>query len=114
MRAPESARPAPAGPGNEPPKTSCLSVDGPENKLGEQAAQEATAALHRDFIAEALHIASIKAAHAADDVLLGDDVGAEREIRQAISHLRAGSATFREMQGAFEGSAASRRSEAVL
>jgi mevalonate pyrophosphate decarboxylase len=75
---------------------------------------QATAALQRDFIAEALRVASIKAAHAAEDVLLGDDVGAEREIRQAISHLRAGSATFREMQGAFEGSAASRRPEAVL
>jgi hypothetical protein len=79
MRAPESVRPAPAGPGNEPPKTSCLSVDGPENKLGEQAAQEATAALQRDFIAEALHVASIKAAHAADDVLLGEPIGPQPE-----------------------------------
>jgi hypothetical protein len=96
MRAPESVRPAPAGPGNEPPKTSCLSVDGPENKLGEQAAQEATAA------------------HAADEVLLGDDVGAEREIRLAISHLRSGAAAFRKMQGTFKGIADAIRAEAVL
>ena len=99
-----------AGLGN----SSSVTADGSENIHSQSAPQEATAALQRDFIAEALRVASIKAAHAADDVLLGDDVGAEREIRQAISHLRAGSATFREMQGAFEGSAASRRSEAVL
>jgi hypothetical protein len=114
MRAPESARPAPAGPGNEPPKTSCLSADGCENKPGEHTAQEAIAALQRDFVAEALRVASIKAVHAADDVLLGDDAGAEREIRLAVSHLRVGSAAFRKMQGTIEGIADAIGAEAVL
>ena len=88
--------------------------DGSENKPGEHTAQEATAALQRDFIAEALRVASIKAAHAADDVLLGDDVGAEREIRQAFSHLRAGSSAFRKLQGTIEGIADAIGAEAVL
>jgi hypothetical protein len=93
--APQNQR-GPAGPGIEPP--SRLSADGSENKLGEHAPQEAIAALRRDFAAEALRVAAIKVAHAADDVLLGDDVGAERGIRLAIAHLRAAAATFREMQ----------------
>jgi hypothetical protein len=114
MCATEAARAAPAGPRNEPPKTSCLSADGCENKPGENAGQEAIATLQGEFSAEALRVAAIKAAHAADDVLLGDDVGAEREIRQAISHLRAGSATFREMQGTIESIADAIRAEAVL
>jgi hypothetical protein len=99
-----------AGLGNAFPAGNGSSKIPPKDHL----AQEAIAHLQRDFAAEALRVAAIKAAHAADDVLLSDDVGAEREIRMAISHLRAGSAAFREMQGAIEGSAASRRSEAVL
>jgi hypothetical protein len=55
--------------------------------------------LKRDFAAEALAIAAIKASHAADDVLLGDDISAERGIRLAIAHLRAGAAAFRELHG---------------
>jgi hypothetical protein len=65
MCATQTARPAPAGPGNEPPKTSCLSADGCENKPGEHAGQEAIAALQREFAAEALLVAAIKAARAA-------------------------------------------------
>jgi hypothetical protein len=72
--------------------------DGSENKPGEHTVQEATAALQRDFIAEALRVASIKAAHAADDIDIRDDDCAECGIRLAISHLRAAAATFREMQ----------------
>jgi hypothetical protein len=58
----------------------------------------AIASLRREFIAEALRIVAIKAAHAADDVDLGDDIGAERGIAITISHLKAAAATFREMQ----------------
>jgi hypothetical protein len=99
-----------AGLGN----SSSVTADGSENIHSHSAPQEATVALQRDFIAEALRVASIKAAHAADDLLLGDDVGAEREIRLVISHLRAGAAAFREMQGTIEGIADEIRAGAVL
>ena len=69
-----------------------------ENTPAQFAAQAVCAALQRDFIAEALRVASIKAAHAADDIDIRDDDCAERGIRLAISHLRAAAATFREMQ----------------
>jgi hypothetical protein len=93
----ETAKPpsVKGGPGN---LSSIGFADVSENKLGEHAPQEAITALRRDFTAEALRVVAIKAAHAADDVLLGDDHGAEREIRLAISHLREGSAAFRELQ----------------
>ncbi len=68
--------------------------DVPENNLGKRAPQEVIAALRRDFVAKALRVAAIKASHAADDILLGDDHGAEREIRLAISHLRSGAAAY--------------------
>lgn len=60
--------------------------------------QETITALRRDFIAEALRIVSLKACHASDDVLIGDDIAVERSIGLAISHLKQASATFREMQ----------------
>jgi hypothetical protein len=87
-----------AGLGN----SSSVTADVSENIHSQSAPQEATAALQRDFIAEALRVASLKAAHAADDVLLGDDVGAEREIRPAISHLGAGSAAFRKLENSID------------
>jgi hypothetical protein len=84
--------------------------DGPNIKLNASkpiepspTIQRAIAALQRDFAAEALRIAAIKAAHASDDVLLGDDPSAERAIRLAISHLRAGAAAFRELQNSHDG-----------
>jgi hypothetical protein len=54
--------------------------------------------LHRDFIGECLRIAAIKAAHGADNILLGDDLNAERDIRLAIENLREANKTFREWQ----------------
>jgi hypothetical protein len=69
-----------------------------DNVSNAKKVQEIIAHLQRDFAAEALRVVAIKAAHAADDVMLGDDHGAEREIRLAISHLRAGSAAFRELR----------------
>lgn len=76
-----------------------------ENSLKPVHVQEEIAALQREFAAETLRVAAIKATHAADDVSLGDDVGAEREIRLAVSHLQAGSAAFREMQRSIDGPA---------
>jgi hypothetical protein len=73
-----------------------------ENSLKPVHVQEEIAALQREFAAEALRVAAVKACHAADDVSLGDDVGAEREIRLTISHLRAGAAAFRGMRRAIE------------
>jgi hypothetical protein len=59
--------------------------------------KQAIADLRRDFIAEALRIVVLKAGHAGDDVLIGDDIAAERSIRLAISHLKEAAKTFREM-----------------
>jgi hypothetical protein len=67
----------------------------PENKLpppkiqqSSSAAQEAIADLHRDFIGECPRIAAIKAAHGADNIWLGDDLNAERDIRLAVENIR--------------------------
>jgi hypothetical protein len=54
---------------------------------------------------------AIKAAQAA--VALGDDVGAKRDMRLAISYVRSGAATFREMQRSIDGIADAIRAEAV-
>jgi hypothetical protein len=62
------------------------------------AAQEAIADLHRDFIGECLRIASAKASHAADNILLADDLNAERDIRIAIENIREAARSFREWQ----------------
>jgi len=51
-----------------------------------------------EFAAEALRVAAIKCAHASDDLLIGDDLSAERNIKIAISHLREGSKAFKEMK----------------
>ena len=101
----ETARAAPAIAGSDPRERSCLgSIDGSQIPTNPAKSQEAIAALlGRDFAAEAFRVVAIKAAHAADDVSLGDDHGAEREIRLAISHLRAGAATFRELQNSLGG-----------
>jgi hypothetical protein len=74
---------------------------GTEHRLVAEAApkkQETISSLRRDFIAEALRIAAVKAAHAADDVELGDDICAERGISIVISHLKAAAQTFRELR----------------
>jgi hypothetical protein len=58
--------------------------------------QEAIAALRRDFAAEALRVAAIKALHAADNITLGDD--GERGIQIAIQNLREAATAFRQLQ----------------
>src|ERR1700716_601659 len=60
--------------------------------------QEAIAALQRDFVAEAIRIAGIKALHAADDITLGDDGCTERGIQIAIQNLPETATAFRQLQ----------------
>jgi hypothetical protein len=60
--------------------------------------QETIATLQRDFVSEALRIASIKAWHAADDLVLGDDPCAERGIRIAIANLREAATAYRQLE----------------
>ncbi|MGC2224977.1 MAG: hypothetical protein WA624_22750 [Methylocella sp.] len=73
--------------------------------------QEAIAALQRDFVAEALRIAGIKALHAADDITLGDDGCAERGIQIAIQNLREAATAFRQLQKLNDARSAHRRQE---
>lgn len=44
--------------------------------------------LNRDYCSESLRITSVKAAHAADNILLTDDAGAERDINFAVTYLQ--------------------------
>jgi hypothetical protein len=60
--------------------------------------QAKIADLQREFIAEALRIASIKAWHAAADLELQDDASAERSIRIAVLNLREAAAGFRQLE----------------
>jgi hypothetical protein len=60
--------------------------------------QETIATLQRDFVAEALRIASIKAWHAADDLAIMDDDCAERGIRIAVLNLREAATGFRQLE----------------
>lgn len=96
----EMESPAPrsnAGTGLE--NASLLGGDDAKNRIPSAADRQAAVAnLYRDFAAEALRIASIKAGQAADDLLIGDDGSAERQIKVAIAHLREGANAFREME----------------
>jgi hypothetical protein len=60
--------------------------------------QQTIAALQREFVGEALRIAATKAAHAADDLAIGDDLSAERAIRISILNLREAAAAFRHLE----------------
>jgi hypothetical protein len=60
--------------------------------------QAEIAALQREFVIEALRIASTKSSHAADDLCLRDDASAERAIRIAIQSLREAAAAFRQLE----------------
>ena len=60
--------------------------------------QAEIAALQRDFVSEVLRIASIKAWHAADDLVLLDDACAERGIRIAILNLREAATGYRQLE----------------
>jgi hypothetical protein len=53
--------------------------------------------LLREFIAECLRIAAVKASHGADNVMLLDDLNAERDIRIAVDNLREAAEAFREL-----------------
>jgi hypothetical protein len=46
------------------------------------------------FVAECLKIAAIKAAHGSDNILIGDWLNCERDIRLAVENLREASRSF--------------------
>ncbi len=71
----------------------------PETSKRPARVQEAIAALKREFVAECLRIAAIKASHAADNVEIGDDLCAERDIRLAVENVREAARAFRELEG---------------
>ena len=50
--------------------------------------QEAIVRLKREFAVECCRIAGVKALHAADNLLLLDDLNAERDLRIATRNLR--------------------------
>jgi hypothetical protein len=60
--------------------------------------QAAIADLQREFIAECLRIAALKATHAADDIEIGDDACAGRSIRIAILNMREAATGFRQLE----------------
>jgi hypothetical protein len=80
-------------------KSHCLAArDDPGNTKKPKHIQAAIADLRRDFIAECLRIAAIKAAHAADNIEIRDDVCAERDIRFVVDHVREAAASFRALE----------------
>jgi hypothetical protein len=70
--------------GNAIPGRSCT----PESNRNPSRVQEALAALKREFVAERLRIAALKASHGADSVELGDDLNAERDLRIAAKNIK--------------------------
>jgi hypothetical protein len=75
-------------------------IDGPASKTIAANSQAAFMGLRREFACEALRIAAVKALHAADDIEIGDDYAAERELGVAVAHMREGAKAFRELQAA--------------
>jgi hypothetical protein len=75
-----------------------LATNGSPITKPSRAAQQAIADLHREFVADCLRIAAIKAAHGADNILISDDITAERDIRLAVENIREAARAFREWQ----------------
>jgi len=99
----------PAGGADGLGNVSCLVADSSENRNSRLHVQETIAALQRDFVAEALRIAALKAWHAADDLAIMDDDCAERGIRIAIENLREAATGFRQLQKLDEAAAVQQR-----
>lgn len=74
------------------------SNDADENAPKAARVSRAIALLKREFIAEALRVAAVKASHGADNLDIGDDLTAERDIRLAVEHLREAAKAFRELE----------------
>jgi hypothetical protein len=70
----------------------------PLNSRPTPPAQAAILDLHREFIAECLRVAAVKASHGADNILLGDDLNAERDIRISVENIREAAKAFRELR----------------
>ena len=69
----------------------------PRNQVNSAAVAAARADLQREFVVEALRIASVLASHAADNAELGFDLVGEHELRAALAHFREGAKTYREL-----------------
>jgi hypothetical protein len=70
----------------------------PLNSRPTPPAQAAILDLHREFIAECLRVAAVKASHGADNILLGDDLNAKRDIRISVENIREAAKAFRELR----------------
>lgn len=74
-----------------------LDQGAPRNQVNSAAVAAARADLQREFVIEALRIASVLASHAADNAELGFDLVGEHELRAALAHFREGSRVYREL-----------------
>jgi hypothetical protein len=54
--------------------------------------------LQRELIVEYLRVVAVKAAHAADDLEIGDDACARRSVEIAILNLREVATAFRQLE----------------
>jgi hypothetical protein len=72
------------------------SIDGPEICKKPAHVQEAIDTLRREFVVECLRIAALKASHGADNLAIGDDLNAERDIRLAVENVKEAAKAFRE------------------
>jgi hypothetical protein len=75
-------------------------ADGSEHSHKSPHVQQTISALQREFVCECLRIAAIKASHAADDLEIGDDTAAERELAVAVQNMREAASGFRLLQQA--------------
>jgi hypothetical protein len=80
--------------GNAFPGRNC----NPESNANPTGVQAKLIALKREFVSECLRIAALKASHGADNVELGDDFNAERDLRIATKHIREATRSFREIR----------------
>jgi hypothetical protein len=80
--------PPPRGSASGSPKTVCVAADSQNPTRPAANVQGAFALLQKEFISECLRIVVIKAAHAADNFELGDDLAAERDLRLVVEHVR--------------------------
>ena len=91
--------PPPGAPASGSPKCSQLgSGNSSDPTKSSPDKQQAFASLQKEFVCECLRIVALKAAHAADNFELGDDLSAERDLGIVVAHIREAAAAFRELQ----------------
>jgi hypothetical protein len=95
---PDAENPAAAAAATGSRLSKCGEAFGNSESTKATPTKQVISALRRDFVCEALRIVAVKAAHAADDIEIGDDIAVERGISLTITHLKAAAAEFRQMQ----------------